>query len=70
MLREGRVTFSVSSTNGWIMDHAEKQVTPFLVYKACTVTSQDFIKFWGKIFAFILYVMIENSQRFKTLLFT
>jgi hypothetical protein len=30
------------------------------------VTSQDFIKFWGKIFVFILLVLIENSQRFKT----
>jgi hypothetical protein len=30
------------------------------------VTSQDFIKFWGKFFAFILYVLIENSQGFKT----
>jgi hypothetical protein len=25
------------------------------------VTSQDFIKFWGKFFAFVLLVMIENS---------
>jgi hypothetical protein len=30
------------------------------------VTSQDFIKFWGKIFIFILLVLIENSQGFKT----
>jgi hypothetical protein len=29
------------------------------------VTSQDFIKFWGKFFAFVLYVLIENSQGFK-----
>jgi hypothetical protein len=30
------------------------------------VTSQDFIKFWGKIFVFILLEMIGNSQGFKT----
>jgi hypothetical protein len=30
------------------------------------VTTQDFINFWGKIFVFILLVMIENSQSFKT----
>jgi hypothetical protein len=30
------------------------------------VTTQDFIKFWGKIFVFILLEMIEISQGFKT----
>jgi hypothetical protein len=30
------------------------------------VTTQDFIKFWGKIFAFVLLEMFENSQGFKT----
>jgi hypothetical protein len=30
------------------------------------VTTQDFIKFWGKIFVFILLVLIENPQGFKT----
>jgi hypothetical protein len=30
------------------------------------VTSQDFIKFWGKFFAFVLLVLIENSQGCKT----
>jgi hypothetical protein len=30
------------------------------------VTSQDFIKFWGKFFAFVLHVLIENSQGIKT----
>jgi hypothetical protein len=30
------------------------------------VTSQDFIKFWGKFFAFVLLEMIGNSQGFKT----
>jgi hypothetical protein len=30
------------------------------------VTSQDFIKFWGEIFAFVLLEMIGNSQGFKT----
>jgi hypothetical protein len=32
------------------------------------VTTQDFIKFWGKIFVFILLVLIENSQGFKNFL--
>jgi hypothetical protein len=30
------------------------------------VTTQDFIKFWGKFFAFVLLEMIEFSQGFKT----
>jgi hypothetical protein len=38
---------------------------PKLVNKALTVTTQDFNKFWGKIFAFVLLEMIENSQEFK-----
>jgi hypothetical protein len=29
------------------------------------VTSQDFIKFWGKFFAFVLLELIGNSQGFK-----
>jgi hypothetical protein len=35
---------------------------PFLV----DVTTQDFIKFWGKFFAYVLLEMIEISQGFKT----
>jgi hypothetical protein len=30
------------------------------------VTTQDFIKFWGKNFAFVLLEMIGISQGFKT----
>jgi hypothetical protein len=30
------------------------------------VTTQDFVRFWGKIFAFVLLEMIEISQGFKT----
>jgi hypothetical protein len=30
------------------------------------VTSQDFIKFWREIFVFVLFVLIEISQRLKT----
>jgi hypothetical protein len=30
------------------------------------VTTQDFTKFWGNFFVFILLVLIENSQGFKT----
>jgi hypothetical protein len=33
---------------------------------ASCVTTQDFVKFWGKNFAFVLLEMIENSQGFKT----
>jgi hypothetical protein len=37
------------------------------VQRSSSVTSQDFIKFWGKFFfAFILNALIENSQGFKT----
>jgi hypothetical protein len=32
------------------------------------VTSQDFIKFWGKNFVFVLLEMIEISQGFKNFL--
>jgi hypothetical protein len=31
-----------------------------------TVMTQDFINFWGKIFAFVLLEMIGISQGFKT----
>jgi hypothetical protein len=34
--------------------------------KSDFVTSQDFIKFWGKFFVFIFLLLIENSQGFKT----
>jgi hypothetical protein len=37
---------------------------PSLVQQVC-VTTQDFIKFWGKIFAFVLLEMIGISQGFK-----
>jgi hypothetical protein len=30
------------------------------------VTTQDFVKFWGKLFAFVLLEMIGISQGFKT----
>jgi hypothetical protein len=30
------------------------------------VTSQDFIKFWGEFFAFVLSALIGISQGFKT----
>jgi hypothetical protein len=31
-----------------------------------SVTTQDFINFWGKFFVFVLLEMIEFSQGFKT----
>jgi hypothetical protein len=37
----------------------QKQVIP-------PVTTQDFIKFWGKFFAFVLLEMIGIPQGFKT----
>jgi hypothetical protein len=33
--------------------------------ESVSVTSQDFIKFWGNFFAFVLLEMIGNSQGFK-----
>jgi hypothetical protein len=33
--------------------------------KRAPVTSQDFIKFWSEIFAFVLLMLIEISQGFK-----
>jgi hypothetical protein len=51
--------------------HLEICQTSLLVYipvfqQRLFVTSQDFIKFWGNFFAFVLYVLIEFSQGFKT----
>jgi hypothetical protein len=37
-----------------------------MVCEGTLVTSQDFIKFCGKFFAFILNALIEISQGFKT----
>jgi hypothetical protein len=39
---------------------------PMKLSERADVTSQDFIKFWGKIFVFVLLVLIELSQGFKT----
>jgi hypothetical protein len=33
---------------------------------APSVTTQDFVKFWGENFAFVLLEMFGNSQGFKT----
>jgi hypothetical protein len=46
---------------GW---HPMESVSHGL-WKEKSVTTQDFIKFWGKIFVFILLVLIGNSQGFK-----
>jgi hypothetical protein len=48
-------------TVGWFLP--KKQGAKIWVW--IHVTSQDFIKFWGNFFAFISYVLIENSQRIK-----
>jgi hypothetical protein len=42
------------------------KVAPLHVCLPEAVTTQDFVKFWGKNFVFILLVLIENSQGFKT----
>jgi hypothetical protein len=42
--------------------------SPTLTATKDGVTTQDFIKFWGKIFVFILLVLIENPQGFKNFL--
>jgi hypothetical protein len=42
------------------------QELTFSFFLSFSVTTQDFIKFWGKIFAFVLLEMIEISQGFKT----
>jgi hypothetical protein len=38
--------------------HADK--FPGAIVQSVTVISQDFIKFWGNFFAFVLYVLIEK----------
>jgi hypothetical protein len=40
-------------------------VSEMMAISRVFVTSQDFIKFWGKFFVFILLVLIGNSQGFK-----
>jgi hypothetical protein len=46
--------------------YRRKCTTPFLWSGLGDVTSQDFIKFWGKFFALVLLVLIENLHGFKT----
>jgi hypothetical protein len=41
---------------------ADEEVVP----RGHPVTSQDFVKFWGNFFAFVMLEMIGNSQEFKT----
>jgi hypothetical protein len=47
-------------------DHCDDLWNLTMDLKLNIVTTQDFIKFWGKIFAFVLLEMIENLQEFKT----
>jgi hypothetical protein len=48
-------------------NHKEKHTSGFqLVLQREHVTTQDFVKFWKKKFAFVLLEMIEISQGFKT----
>jgi hypothetical protein len=65
---------SVSSGNRIIVCKKVNRASNSKTVKQCIgnwtgVTTQDFIKFWGKIFVFILLVLIENSQGFKTVEF-
>jgi hypothetical protein len=41
-------------------------VALLVLYMFLPVTSQDFIKFWGNFFAFVLSALIEISQGFET----
>jgi hypothetical protein len=45
-------------------NYLKKKEVP--VFEGYLVTTQDFIKFWGKIFVFVLLEMIRISQGFKT----
>jgi hypothetical protein len=56
----GAMTF-VLNIGGAIPRHSFASFTYWSI-----VTTQDFIKFWGKIFVFVLLEMIEFSQGFKT----
>jgi hypothetical protein len=49
-----------------VRDEGRRRDGPSRVDPELLVTSQDFIKFWGKFFAFVLLEMVENSQGFKT----
>jgi putative Mn2+ efflux pump MntP len=52
--------FAALSLSFWVL------LITKLLGKLLYVTTQDFIKFWGKIFAFVLLEMIGNAQGFKT----
>jgi hypothetical protein len=45
-----------------MLDSYKVAIASMIIY----VTSQDFIKFWGNFFAFVLLEMFGNSQGFKT----
>jgi hypothetical protein len=59
----------LSKTSKPLTNILQKDV-PFYFSDDCiesfNVTTQDFINFWGKFFAFVLLEMIEISQGFKT----
>jgi hypothetical protein len=50
--------------SGDTLSHGVK-VTVCALCVALSVTTQDFVKFWGKFFALVLLEMIEISQGFK-----
>jgi hypothetical protein len=49
-----------------VVDYAFDFSSSLPIIIGCIVTTQDFIKFWGKFFAFVLLEMIGISQGFKT----
>jgi hypothetical protein len=51
---------------GFILIHNNSKHGGTFPWSLVIVTTQDFIKFWGKFFAFVLLEMIGNSQGFKT----
>jgi valyl-tRNA synthetase len=54
---------AIKSLNG--VEKEKKLYAKKWYKKELVVTSQDFIKFWGKFFAFVLLEMFGNSQGFK-----
>jgi hypothetical protein len=50
------------------MHLAQATLLESTIFSSClkSVTSQDFINFWGKFFVFVLLEMIGFSQEFKT----
>jgi hypothetical protein len=62
--RERGVDVVLANIRAGVDEHVRVGVND--VSATSNVTTQDFIKFWGKFFAFVLLEMIGNSQGIKT----